>query len=137
MRSELEPTAGLDLGAGVAPPEATGAGPENGPESVGTFLAKLGTGLLGEKRPYQSAPEDTAPRFATIPREKDATELRISDRTFNGHRFLSIQRWRLAKGGWWPVKGQNLTIQFSELGRVKAGLDLGFAAAIETHGPGK
>jgi hypothetical protein len=71
-------------------------------------------------------PEDRGERLATLPRERDGTELRVSRQEYEGRPYLSLRVWRRDHdGGWWPTR-KGLSIRTSEAQHVAEAL----AAAV-------
>jgi hypothetical protein len=74
--------------------------------------------------PAGRAPPDPGELLAEVDRP-DGTRLRVAWRTLEGRPFVTVAVWEPgAHGGWWPVKGKQVSVRRAELGAVLEGLIL-------------
>ena len=76
--------------------------------------------LVQKLRPQP--PADAGVQLLTIPRGKDE-ELRLRIKDYEGHPFISVEKWKAnVHGDWWPQKG-SVSIRVRELTEVAAALE--------------
>ena len=88
-------------------------------------LARARAAAAKVKRPAGGAtPPDPGELLAEVDRP-DGTRLRVAWRTLEGRPFVTVAVWEPgAHGGWWPVKGKQVSVRRAELGAVLEGLIL-------------
>ncbi len=88
-------------------------------------LARARAAAAKVQRPTGGAsPPDPGELLAEVDRP-DGTRLRVAWRTLEGRPFVTVAVWEPgAHGGWWPVKGKQVTVRVGELGPVLEALIL-------------